>query len=355
MIDIDLRSDTVTRPTEAMRRAIADADVGDDVYGEDPTVTRLERETAERLGKEAALFVPSGTMANQLAVLAQTSSGHELWCHESCHVVDGEQGGAAVLGRVQTRMFRGDDDGALSPDDLRPWLRDSSDPHSPYQTLIAVENTMGYRGGEIYPLARLEELRLFADSTGMRIHVDGARLWNAAVATGVALDVLAGPADTVSVCFSKSLGAPVGSALAGPADTIARARRGRKLLGGGMRQAGVVAAGALHALMHHVERLRDDHVRALRLGELIADAPGIGLDRMPVTNMVIARVPGGGAARAAAAICEAGVGCLAWDADRIRFVVHLGVSDDDIDNAAARILRALDPAAQRSPMAGAAT
>ncbi|MDX6535163.1 MAG: hypothetical protein QOF68_2907 [Gaiellales bacterium] len=355
MIDIDLRSDTVTLPTQAMRHAMATAELGDDVYGQDPTVNRLEQETAERLGKEAALFVPSGTMANQLAVLAQTSSGHELWAHEACHVVDGEQAGAAVLGRVQTRMFRGDDDGALSPDDLRPWLRDSADPHSPHQTLIAVENTMGYRGGAIYPLSRLEELRLFADSAGMRIHIDGARLWNAAVASGVAIDILARPADTVSVCFSKSLGAPVGSALAGPADTIARARRARKLLGGGMRQAGVIAAGALHALTHHVERLRDDHQRAGRLAELIADGPGIGLDRTPETNMVIARVPGGNAARAAAAICEAGVGCLAWDADRIRFVIHLGVSDDDVQDAAARILAALDPVAERAPRARVAT
>ena len=273
MIAIDLRSDTVTTPSGQMRQAMATAEVGDDVYGEDPTVRRLEQETAERLGKEAALFVPSGTMANQLGLLSQTQSGDEIWAHEACHMADGEQAGAAVLSRVQTRMFRGEN-GVLSPEEMRPWLRDPSDAHNPRQALITVENTMGYMAGSVYPQQRLDELRAFADSIGFRIHMDGARLWNAAVAAGLEPAAVARPADTVSVCFSKGLGAPVGSALAGSKETIARARRGRKLLGGGMRQAGVIAAGALYALNHHIERLHEDHERARRLGRFSRARPG---------------------------------------------------------------------------------
>ena len=254
---------------------------------------------------------------------------------------DGEQAGAAVLSRVQTRMFRGEN-GVLSPEEMRPWLRDPSDAHNPRQALITVENTMGYMAGSVYPQQRLDELRAFADSIGFRIHMDGARLWNAAVAAGLEPAAVARPADTVSVCFSKGLGAPVGSALAGSKETIARARRGRKLLGGGMRQAGVIAAGALYALNHHIERLHEDHERARRLGVLLAGAPGLALDQPVATNMVMVRVEHDNAPAVAAAINEAGVGCLALDCRIIRFVVHLQVDDDDIEQAGAAILRALD-------------
>jgi threonine aldolase len=323
---------------------MADAEVGDDVFGEDPTVNRLEALTAERLGKEAALYVSSGTMGNQLGLLAQTQSGDEIWVHEGCHLVDAEQAGAAVLGRLQTRMFHGKD-GVLEIDELAPWLRSPADPHNPRQSLITVENTMGYAGGAIYPLESLERLREFADAHQKKIHIDGARLWNASVATGITLERLAASGDAVSVCFSKGLGAPIGSALAGSQPTIARARRARKLLGGGMRQAGVIAAAALYALEHNVERLRDDHERARGLAAELSGAPLVVIPP-PATNMVIAQTGTDHAEPVARMICKFGVLCLALDARTIRFVTHLSLSDQDITEAAARIRRALDAASE---------
>jgi threonine aldolase len=323
---------------------MAEAEVGDDVYGEDPTVKRLEAMTAERLGKEAALYVSSGAMGNQVGLLSQTQSGDEIWVHEACHIADAEQAGAAVLGRLQTRMFRGKD-GVLEVGELVPWLRSSDDPHNPRQTLVAVENTMGYAGGAIYPLESLERLREFADRYQKQIHIDGARLWNASVATGIALERLAAPGDAVSVCFSKGLGAPVGSALAGSRRTIDRARRARKLLGGGMRQAGVIAAAAVYALEHNVERLRDDHERARGLAADLAGAPLVVIPP-PATNMVIARTEPDYAEPLARMICKFGVNCLALDARTIRLVTHLSVSDQDVIEAAVRIRRALDAASE---------
>lgn len=326
---------------------MASAEVGDDVYGEDPTVRQLEEETAAILGKEAALYVPTGTMANQLGILSQTASGDEIWVHEGCHLVDGEQGGPAFLARVVPRMFRGSD-GTLDPDEIRFWLRDWNDPHSSRQVLACVENTIGYDRGQPYPLERLGELHAFVAPRAIRIHCDGSRLWNAAVATGRTPAELAALADTVSVCFSKGLGAPVGSALAGTTETIARARRTRKLLGGGMRQAGIIAAGALYALRHHIDRLADDHRLARALATLIADAPGVEIDPERVeTNFAIARVEGS-PAEMAAAITRAGVACLPYHHDTIRFVTHLGIDDEAIDEAGARIMAALH-ASRRSP------
>jgi threonine aldolase len=337
---IDLRSDTFTSPTPEMRAAMAAAEVGDDVYGEDPTVRQLEEETAAILGKEAALYVPTGTMANQLAILSQTTSGDEIWVHEGCHLVDGEQGGPAFLARVAPRTFRGSQ-GALDPEEIRFWLRDWNDPHSSHQVLACVENTIGYDRGQPYPLERLAELHAFVAPRGIRIHCDGSRLWNAAVATGTAPAELASLADTVAVCFSKGLGAPVGSALAGTAETIARARRTRKLLGGGMRQAGIIAAGALYALRHHRDRLADDHRRARDLAALIADAPGVEIDPERVeTNFAIARVEGS-PAEVADLITRAGVACLPYHHDTIRFVTHLGIDDEAIEEAGARVMDAL--------------
>ncbi|HUZ84361.1 MAG TPA: GntG family PLP-dependent aldolase, partial [Gaiellales bacterium] len=266
---VDLRSDTVTRPTAAMRRAMAEAEVGDDVWGDDPTVIALERELAALLGKQAALFVPSGSMGNQVAVRSHTQPGDEMFVHEFAHVVDAEQGGAAVLSGVQARMLA-DPDGRVDPAALEARLRDPEDPHHARQRLIAIENTHGDCGGRVYPLALIDELTGFARAHGLAVHMDGARLWNAAAASGVEPARIVRDVDSVSVCFSKGLGAPVGSAVAGGAELIGRARRNRKLLGGGMRQAGIVAAGALHALRHHRDRLVEDHRNARVLAEGLA-------------------------------------------------------------------------------------
>src|SRR3954463_16385625 len=254
---IDLRSDTVTRPTPEMRRAMADAPVGDDVWGDDPTVIELERETAALLGKEAALYVPSGHMGNQVAIRSQTSAGDEILVHELAHVVVHEQGACAVLSGAQTRMVSGER-GMPGPDVLAGWLRDPSDVHHARQTLVCLENTVGEQGGLVYPQERIDAVAAFAHETSMRGHMDGARLWNAAVASGTDPARIVRDIDSVSVCFSKGLGAPVGSAGVGDAELLATPHRNRKLLGGGMRQAGIIAAGALHAVRHHVDRLADD-------------------------------------------------------------------------------------------------
>jgi threonine aldolase len=331
---IDLRSDTVTRPTPEMRRAMADADVGDDVFGEDPTVRRLEEETAALLGMEAALYVPSGHMSNQIAVYLGAGSGDEVWTHELFHVVANEQGGTSVLARVLPRTFDAPD-GVPAQGLLERWAAGTDDVHRARPALICLENTFT---GRVVPLAEQRRVADFAHAHGMRAHLDGARLWNAAVALGVPPAEVAAGMDTVSVCFSKGLGAPVGSALAGDAATIARARRARKLLGGGMRQAGIIAAGALYALRHHVDRLADDHARAARLAAAVDALPGLAAEAR--TNMVIVTAPEGRAADLAAALRADGVGCTALGPERLRLVVHLGVSDADVDDAAARAAKA---------------
>ncbi|MDA0563206.1 aminotransferase class I/II-fold pyridoxal phosphate-dependent enzyme [Streptomonospora sp. S1-112] len=330
---IDLRSDTVTRPTPGMRRAMAEAEVGDDVFGEDPTVRRLEEETAALLGTEAALYVPSGHMSNQLAVYAHTRSGDEVWAHRDAHVVANEQGALAVLSRVQPRVY---DAPGPYPDEalLAAWLRGADDVHRARPRLLCLENTFT---GRVVPRAEHLGLTRFAREHGIRVHLDGARLWNAAVAQNLAPGAVAEGADTVSVCFSKGLGAPVGSALAGGADTIAAARRARKLLGGGMRQAGIIAAGALYALRHHVDRLAEDHARAERLA---AGALEAGLAAEARTNMVVLTAPRGRAPQLADLLAAEGVGAVVLGADRLRLVVHLDITDADIDGAAAAIAKA---------------
>ncbi len=266
---IDLRSDTVTRPSPEMRRAMAEAEVGDDVLGDDPTVIRLQEYAADLFGKEAALYMPSGTMTNQVALHAQTTPGDEIFLHAKAHIVENEQGGAAVLSGLQTRTFDSDD-GTLDLELLEHYFHQDDDVHHPRTTLVAIENTHNYCGGVVYPLEKVSELRAFCDKHGMILHLDGARVCNAAIASGVALPDMVAPYDSVSVCLSKGLGAPVGSVLLGSAATIARAQRARKLYGGGMRQAGIIAAGGLYALQHNVERLADDHRRARALGERLA-------------------------------------------------------------------------------------
>ncbi|MDN5698502.1 MAG: aminotransferase class I/II-fold pyridoxal phosphate-dependent enzyme, partial [Rubrobacter sp.] len=282
---IDLRSDTVTRPTEDMRRAMAEAEVGDDVFGEDPTVERLERYVAELLGKEAAIYAPSGTMTNQIGLMVNTARADEALLHEHSHIFDYEGGAPALLSGVQTRQLPGEG-GVISAETLRASVRPAN-VHFARPSLLCLENTHNVAGGRVYPLADFAEAASEARALGLRVHLDGARLFNAEVATGTPASEWAAHADTVSVCSSKGLGAPVGSLLAGDADTIHEARRARKALGGGMRQAGVIAAASLYAFERNVERLQEDHARARRLAEGLTQA---GYDvPLPQTNIVLAR------------------------------------------------------------------
>lgn len=335
---IDLRSDTVTKPTPAMRRAIAEAEVGDDVFGDDPTVHRLEARVAGILGKEAALFVPSGTMANQLAVRVHTQPGDEILVEAQAHLYYYEAGAPAALSGVMCRCLPGQR-GVFSAADIEAALR-PADAHFPPTRLVCVENTHNRGGGKVWPLDRLREVAACARRHGLALHLDGARLWNASVASGVPERDYAALFDTVSVCFSKGLGAPAGSALAGPRALIERARRFRKMFGGGMRQAGILAAGSLFALEHHRARLAEDHVHARRLAEGLAELPGAAIDPADVeTNLVYFRVTRQPAAEVVAALAAAGVWVLASGPDTVRAVAHLGVSADQIEAAMAEFRR----------------
>jgi len=286
MEGVDLRSDTVTRPTAAMREAMARAEVGDDVYGEDPTVRALEQRVAELLGKEAALLVPSGTMGNQSALRVLTRPGDVVLATRGCHVLRYEAGAASALSGLQIEQIGAD--GSVDVEALRQAIHPDEIHHAP-TTVLALENTHNVNGGTVLPLSRVEALAEEARRHGLSLHLDGARLWNAAVASGVALARWAAPFDTLSVCLSKGLGAPVGSLVVGSAAHVAAARRVRKMLGGGMRQAGVIAAAGLHALDHHLERLADDHARARRLASGLA-ALGLAPLAQPETNIVLFRV-----------------------------------------------------------------
>jgi threonine aldolase len=336
---IDLRSDTVTKPTSAMRQAMAEAEVGDDVLEDDPTVKALERCTAEVLGKDAALFVPSGTMANQLAVRCHTRPGDELLLDANAHIYWYEAGGPAALSGVTCRTLPGVR-GVFSSTDLRAALR-PTDVHFAPTRLMAVENTHNRGGGAIWPLEQMQEVCALAREAGIRTHLDGARLWNASVAAGIAEAEYARCFDSVSVCFSKGLGAPVGSALVGSANLVQRARRFRKQLGGGMRQAGIVAAGGLYALAHHRERLAEDHANAKRLASGLSTIPGIRLSCDKVeTNMVYFDVASRPARLLAEHLKEMNVLVLPLGQHTIRGVTSMAVDGDDITRAieAVRIL-----------------
>jgi threonine aldolase len=337
---IDLRSDTVTRPTPAMRAAMQAAEVGDDVFGDDPTVNRLQERVAALLGKEAALFVPSGTMSNQACIKAHTQPGDELLCEASCHIYNSEQGGAAVLSGVTCRTLEGDH-GILDLRQLEGKVR-PDDEHLVRTRLVCLENTHNRGGGRVYPLETVRAISAWARRHGLLMHLDGARLWNAVVASGVPAAEWARHFDSVSVCFSKGLGAPVGSALAGPRDFVARARRARKLFGGGMRQAGVIAAAALYALDHHVERLAEDHRHARVLAAAVADTPSLRLNPPEVeTNLVWLEVdPQLGTARdVAATLREQGVWVHVSGAQTLRACTHLDVSAAQAECAAETIRR----------------
>ncbi|MSR54858.1 MAG: aminotransferase class I/II-fold pyridoxal phosphate-dependent enzyme [Gemmataceae bacterium] len=282
---IDLRSDTVTKPTLEMRAAMARAEVGDDVFDEDPTVHILQDRVAQLLGKEAALFVPSGTMANQICIRAHTCPGDELLCETTSHVYVWEAGGPAALSGVTTRPVDGDF-GVLDVQQLQNLIRPANE-HYTRSRLVVLENTHNRGGGRIFPLEKIQAISTWAHANGLSMHLDGARIWNASVASGIALEAWCQPFDSVAVCFSKGLGAPIGSAVVGTRDFVAKARRIRKLFGGHMRQVGILAAGAIHALDHHVSRLADDHRHAKILAQAIQDSPGLRLDPPFVeTNLV---------------------------------------------------------------------
>ncbi|BDG59334.1 low-specificity L-threonine aldolase [Caldinitratiruptor microaerophilus] len=346
---IDLRSDTVTTPTPAMRRAMYEAEVGDDVYREDPTVRRLEELAAEIIGKEAALFVTSGTQGNQVAILTHTRRGDEVIVEAESHIFIYEVGGMAALAGCQARPLPGRR-GALDPADVAAAIRPEN-VHFPRTGLVCLENTHNRAGGAVLPQHLVEAVAETARSRGVPLHLDGARIFNAAVATGRPAAELAAPADSVMFCLSKGLGAPVGSILAGSEGFIAEARRMRKLLGGGLRQAGVLAAAGIVALTEMVDRLAEDHENARRLAEGLAQLPGVAVDVAGVeTNMVMVDVTDSRwtAATLSGALAEAGVRCNAVGPRRLRLVTHKDVSREDIDEALRRfesVLReAPDPA-----------
>lgn len=331
---IDLRSDTVTRPTLGMLQAMAAAEVGDDVFGEDPTVNRLEQRVASLLGMEAALFVPSGTMSNQIGIRCHTVPGDELLCEVNNHIFQYESGGPAALSGVMCQTMVGSD-GVIDVHDLDGLVKPDAD-YAARTRLVCLENTHNRGGGKIFPLQNIERISAWARQLGLAMHLDGARLWNAVVASKIPLKTWSQHFDSVSVCFSKGLGAPVGSALAGSRVFIQKARRIRKMFGGGMRQAGILAAAALYALEHHLDRLAEDHAHARILADAVRELPGITLAPANVeTNLVFIRLDAslGTAAQAQARLKEHGVLALATAAQTLRFVTHLDVSREQIDRA----------------------
>ena len=331
MKPIDLRSDTLTQPTMAMRKAMAEAPVGDDVYGEDPTVNRLQDRVAELLGKEAALFVPSGSMGNLIALYLQAGRGGEVLAHEYSHIIHYELASGAALAGCQILPVPGER-GILKPEAL---LRQVRSPiyYNARTKLVEIENTGNLAGGTCYTDAELAAVHTWASGQNLPVHMDGARLWNAAVAQGVTPGSIAAHAETVTVCFSKGLGTPVGSVLAGSRSFIAEALRIRKMLGGGMRQAGILAAAALHALDHHLAGLADDHFHAKLLAEALGSSGWAQVPVSPETNIVFAQTPGRSAAEVAAKLAEKGLRASAMGPQRIRFVTHRDVTRDEIHQA----------------------
>lgn len=333
---IDLRSDTVTRPTSGMRAAMAEAPVGDDVFGDDPSVNRLEERVADMLGKESAIFVPSGTMSNQIALNIHMQPGDEVLCDLNCHIYNYEAGGPAILSGVTCRTIDGDF-GILDLSQLEDKIRNPDDVHLVKTRMVALENTHNRGGGRIYPIEKIEAISQWAWKHGLIMHLDGARLWNAIVATRIAAKEWSRHFDTVSVCFSKGLGAPVGSALAGPKSLITKARRTRKLFGGGMRQAGIIAAGCLYAIENHIDRLADDHRNAQILAQAIADTPGLTLEPPEVeTNLIWFRVAKdlGTAKEIGARLKQAGILVHVAGPQKIRACTHLDISRADAERAA---------------------
>jgi len=332
---IDLRSDTVTHPTPAMREAMYRAEVGDDVYGEDPTVDRLQRLAAEKLGKEAALFTTSGTQSNLVAALTHCGRGDEIIAGDQAHIVHYEVGGVSALGGIMVRTIP-NGSGALDPIDVEAALRDPTNVHYPISRLVCLENTHNRCGGVALTPGETQAVADVAHKHGLKLHLDGARLFNAAVALGVDARTLADHCDSVNICLSKGLCAPVGSVLVGSAEFITRARRIRKMVGGGMRQVGVLAAAGIVALEQMVDRLAEDHANARVLAEGIADIPGLNVELKAVqTNIVVADL-----ARTDVSAVEfiarakgRGIKVSPFGGSKVRFVTHYGISREDVETA----------------------
>ncbi|MFW6169090.1 MAG: threonine aldolase family protein [Planctomycetota bacterium] len=350
---IDLRSDTVTKPTDQMRQAMAHAEVNDDVIDVDPTVDRLERLTAECLGKEAAIFMPSGTMTNQIAVRIHCKPGDELLCERHCHIYNYEQGAFAQLSGVVARTLDGEH-GILHPQQFIGQVRPQND-HLVRTRLVCLENTHNRGAGRVQPYAHVEKICRWAHDHQLQCHLDGARLFNAVVATGIEAAAWAEHFDTVSVCFSKGLGAPVGSALAGSKKLVREARRHRKLFGGGMRQAGIIAAGALHALQYHRARLAEDHENARIIAKSIQRCEGLTLRPETIdTNIVIFEVDQalGTAAQFVDALKQHDVGMMSVGETLVRAVTHLDVGRDEAVTAADLIPQAVKRLARENHESG---
>jgi threonine aldolase len=332
---VDLRSDTVTLPSARMRKAMAEAEVGDDVFREDPTVNALEARAAALFGRPAALFVMSGSMGNLLAIWCQTERGQEVVCEERAHVVHNEMSAMSAIAGVMPRTLRGDARGLLAWEAIERAIQPPLD-FNASTGLLALENTCNLAGGTVYPTARVREICERAHERGLRVHLDGARIFNAAVALGEDVAELARGCDSVTFCLSKGLGAPVGGLLVGSAELIEKARRARKMLGGGLRQAGVMAAAGLVALQDGPARLHEDHAHARRLAAAVAEVPGVALDVASVeTNIVVFDVAGTGkdAYSFFAGLLEHGVKALPLDARTVRMVTHCDVDAAGIEQA----------------------
>jgi threonine aldolase len=330
-VTVDLRSDTLTRPTDAMRRAMAQAEVGDDVYSEDPTVLELQRRVAELFGHEDALFTPTGSMANVLAVASLVAPGQEVLCEASAHIARAELGAHGAVTGLTMRTWR-DPRGQVDLAAIQELYAPDMGPFFVRTTAVSVENTHNFAGGAVLPLADLQALRTWAESVGVGVHLDGARLWNAHVATGVPLATYGACADVLAVCLSKGLGAPVGSLVVGARDALAEARVRRKRMGGGMRQVGILAAAGLYALDHHVDRLADDHANA----RLLAEACGVDPDTVDTNIVVVQRDD---AAAFVAGAKDGGVLVSPVGPRAVRLVTHLDVSAEDARTAAAVLAR----------------
>ena len=332
---IDLRSDTITKPTAAMRQAMANAEVGDDVFGEDPTVAELQRKVAALLGKEEALYVPSGVMSNQLAIKAQTDPGDEIICEQDAHIFNYETAGPSLISSVQVRTIPGIR-GVIRADQLDAAMRPKVY-YMPRSRMICLENTHNRAGGTIYPLDEIKKISSYARAHDITMHLDGARLWNAWVASGIHPKEYAQYFDSVSVCFSKGLGAPVGSAIVSTSAVIDRVHKWRKVFGGGMRQTGIIAAGALYGLEHHVERLKEDHEKARIFAERISSLPHVAIDLEAVqTNIVIIDIEKTGKRPddIIALLKSKGVLVTIGSYTSVRAVMHLDVSLEHVKQAA---------------------
>ena len=327
---IDLRSDTVTRPSEGMRQAMARAEVGDDLLGDDPSVKALEERSAEIIGKEAGLFVPSGTMGNLVTLLTHCGRGDEAIAGAESHILNHEGMGSAALGGISIRAVHNDVRGRINPAEIAAGIRTAW----PRTNVVCLENTHNRCGGAAISASDMNALADVAHAAGVQVHVDGARIFNAAVALETDAKTLVASADTVDFCFSKGLGAPVGSVITGPRDFIDRARANRRMVGGAMRQSGIIAAGALYALEHNIERLADDHANAKRLAAAIAEMPHVKMDPAGVdTNLVFFTIEGVDGAQFRERLAAAGVLCTGTSPQRVRMVCHLDVTRDDIDAA----------------------